>query len=375
MNIVYVSNSRFPSEKAQSDQIMQMCHMFAGLGHRVTLCVPDRKGIVSEDPFAYYRKEKTFEIVRVPCLDFTRFSWMGKIGFWLQTGSFILALRSALTQLVCDVLYSRELYALAMKPAGIKRVWEAHSLHRSFLAQRIVRSLQMIVTLTQASRERLRAMGVPDERILVEPDAVDPGLFLQAPTRAEAKRSLGIPEEMFVCLYVGKFTTMGMPKGVDEGIEAVQALQQEGRNLCFIGVGATQDELKVYGKRVTTGVTLIGHRPQQDLKQFYAAADTVLMPFPWTEHYAFFMSPLKLFEYLMSGLPIIATDLPSVREVIQESEAWLIQPGSVPELQAAIKTVMDEPQLAKEKARNSRALANQYTWQARAKRIVEKLSL
>lgn len=375
MNLIYVSNSRFPSEKAQSDQIMQMCQAFATLGHTVTLCVPDRKGIVQQDPFAYYQQERTFEVMRIPCVDWTRFPWMGKVGFWIQTLSFVIALRTRLRRLRCDMLYSRELYVLAIKNKGVRRVWEAHSLHRSFFARSLMRSLDAIVTLTQASRERLMAFGISGERIIVEPDAVDPKLFLESPTRAQARVELGIPDGMFVCLYVGKFTTMGMPKGVDEAVEAIQALQQEGRSLCFIGVGATPDELKVYGKRAASHITFVGHRPQRDLKKFYAAADTVLMPFPWTEHYAFFMSPLKLFEYLMSSIPIIASDLPSVREVIQESEAWLIQPGSVPELKNAIKEVMDHPELAKEKACKSRVLADRYTWQARAKRIMEKLSV
>lgn len=375
MNLVYVSNSRFPSEKAQSDQIMQMCQALAALGHTVTLCVPNRKGIVGEDPFAYYRRIKTFEVVRVPCLDWTRFSWLGRLGFWVQTLSFIVSLRSRLKQIPCNMIYSRELYVLAVKKMGMRRVWEAHSLHHSFFARALTRSLDAVVTLTHASRERLMSFGVQQKRIIVEPDAVDPELFLQAPTRTDARARLGIPEKAFLCLYVGKFTTMGMPKGVDESIDAVQALQQEGCSLYFMGVGATQDELKQYAKRESPTVILMGHRPQQELKQFYAAADVVLMPFPWTEHYAFFMSLLKLFEYLMSGVPIIASDLPSVREIIQESEAWLITPGSVSGLKDAIKAVMDHPALAKDKAQKSRALANRYTWQARAQRIMEQLSV
>jgi glycosyltransferase involved in cell wall biosynthesis len=168
---------------------------------------------------------------------------------------------------------------------------------------------------------------------------------------------------------------MGMPKGVDEAIAAVLGLRNEGRNVCFIGVGATREELAIYSKQATSHVTFIGHTQQRALKNIYAAADVVLMPFPWTEHYAYFMSPLKLFEYLMSGVPIITSDLPSVREIIQESEAWFIQPGSVSGLKETIKTVMDNPEIATEKARKARALADQYTWQARAKRIMEKLSV
>jgi len=113
----------------------------------------------------------------------------------------------------------------------------------------------------------------------------------------------------------------------------------------------------------------MGHQPQATLGKFYAAADLLLMPFPYTEHYAYYMSPLKLFEYLMSGVPMIATDLPSVREILSEKSAFIAKPGDVDSLVTEIAKVVDQPEEAKSRALEAKRLSAQYTWIERARRI------
>lgn len=370
MKMIYIANSRFPSEKAQSDQVMQMCESFALLGHEVVLAVPDRQGAAAEDPFVYYGRERTFTLKRLPCLDWTRFSWMGPIGFWVQTFSFVLALRAYVTALQPAVVYSRELYALVWPWPRVRRVWESHSLHRSWAARFIVRKLDLVVTLTKESAKRLHDLGVKEGHLLVEPDAVDPRLFERMPTREEARQALNILPDEWLCLYVGKFTTMGAPKGLEESIAAVRALRKEGRRIRLLAVGGTTQELSKYAPLQEEGIQLLGHQPQASLKRFYAAGDAVLMPFPYTSHYAFFMSPLKLFEYLMSGLPIVTSDLPSVREIVTEKEAFFVEPGSIASLQATLAQMMDHPKETEARSKHSRTLAEKYTWFERAKRIM-----
>lgn len=374
MKIIYVTNSRFPSEKAQSDHVMQMCQAFAQLGHEVTLFVPDRKGVAAQDPFAYYARPQTFTFERLPCLDWTGPGWWGRIGFFLQTISFILALRARIRRIQPDVVYSRELFALVWSYSGARRVWESHAIHRSSLAAWLARRLDLVVTLTQESARQFFDLGLVKERVFVEPDAVDPALFSSMPSRETAREVLGVSSDEALCLYVGKFTTMGMPKGLEESIEAINILRSEGKKIRLLAVGGTPEELQKYAPFAGDGVTFLGHQPQTELKRFYAAGDIALMPFPYTRHYAFFMSPLKLFEYLMSGLPIVASDLPSVREILSEKEAYLPEPGSVPALAQALCYILSHSEEARAKALRSQELALRYTWQARAQRISERLA-
>lgn len=369
MKLVYVANSRFPSEKAQSDQVMAMCRSFALLGHEVTLLVPDRKPVQHEDPFAYYAVEPMFSFKRLPCVDAIQWLWLGRIGLWIQTSTFLWSVRKELTRLKPDVVFSRELYVFGVPGIPGKRVWESHSLHRSFWAMRIAKGLDKIVTLTKASKDRLVEAGVGADRILVEPDAVDPAMFEKSYDRTDVRRELGIDEDAYVCLYTGKFTTMNMSKGLDESIEAVNRLANKQKNIQLLAVGGTLQELERYTSKIGPNVRLLGHQPQSTLGKFYAAADLLLMPFPYTEHYAYYMSPLKLFEYLISGVPMVVTDLPSVREIVSESSAFIAKPGDVGSLEAVIEQAIDQPAEAQRRALEAKRISAQYTWAERAKRI------
>lgn len=370
MKIAYVANSRFPSEKAQSDQVMAMCSAFAELGHEVELFVPDRKPIMSEDPFEYYKKKKTFGFKRVRCFDTLKWPWLGKIALWIQTYTFIRNLRPHLASFAPDVVYSREPYVFAFAGIPGKRIWESHTVHKSRWAQKFLKKLSAVVTLTKASKDRIVNMGVSADNVLVEPDAVDPKLFEGMPSREDARSILGITSNTYVFLYTGKFLTMGMQKGLDESIEAITKLRENGRDAVLLAVGGTDQDMKHYANAINReGIQLIEHQPQQKLKTYYAAADALLMPFPYTEHYAYYMSPLKLFEYLASNLPIIATDLPSVREIIDETSSFIAIPGDVPSLIAEMERVMDNFEEAHERARAALQLSGRYTWNERARRI------
>lgn len=371
MKIAYIANSRFPSEKAQSDQVMAMCAAFAAAGHEVRLFVPHRTPVAAEDPFAYYGREKTFAFERVPCIDALRVLPHSRAGHWVQTATFIFNLRPRLAAFKPDVVYSRELYVFGFGHMPGKRVWESHSLHKGSWAARIAQQLHGIVTLTKASRERLIDQQVAANRLRVEGDAVDPRLFHSMPSRQQARAALNLAPDTFLCLYTGKFRTMGMGKGLDESAAAITQLRAEGRKIQLRAVGATPEDLAATAHLQADGITLEGHRPQHELKNEYAAADLLLMPFPYTEHYAFFMSPLKLFEYLLSGVPMVVTDLPAVREVVSEQSAFVAKPGDVPSLVACIRQAMDNPQDAAHRAAAAKALVPHYTWDARARRIAE----
>lgn len=371
MKIAYIANSRFPSEKAQSDQVMAMCSAFVEHGHEVMLYVPDRKPVMAEDPFTYYGKTKTFGFERVPCFDTLRWPWLGNIALWIQTYTFIRSLGSRLQAFKPDVVYSREPYVFAFGHIPGKSVWESHALHHSRWAKRFLRALDAIVTLTNASKERLVTSGFAADCILVESDAVDPGMFEDMPSRDEARGSLGIASGTFVFLYTGKFLTMNMNKGLDEAIEAVGALRKRGRDVRLMAVGGSEHDMEHYASsKDRDGVTLLPHVPQKELKRYYAAADALLMPFPYTEHYAYYMSPLKLFEYLRTRLPIIVTDLPSVREVVDERSAFIAKPGDVPSLIEQMERIMDRPGETSRRAEAAYEMSGRYTWYERARRIM-----
>jgi glycosyltransferase involved in cell wall biosynthesis len=102
-----------------------------------------------------------------------------------------------------------------------------------------------------------------------------------------------------------------------------------------------------------------------------ARASVVCVPFlksAMTERHT---SPIKLFEALAAGRPIIATDLPSSREILREGEtARLVAPGEPAALAAAIQALLQDRDLAERLARTAWGEAPRYSWDARAKAIL-----
>ena len=106
-----------------------------------------------------------------------------------------------------------------------------------------------------------------------------------------------------------------------------------------------------------------------ELPFYQQSCDILLMPFPDTEHYRFYMSPLKMFEYMASSRPIVATDLPSIREVLNEKNSVLIKSDNPNELAVAIKELVDNPVFGAALAKQARKDVENYTWEKRAEKI------
>ena len=101
------------------------------------------------------------------------------------------------------------------------------------------------------------------------------------------------------------------------------------------------------------------------------AADVLVIPFPNKPHYAFYASPLKLFEYMASGRPIIASDLPALREVLNDKNALFFRPEDTTDLARAVKMLKSSPMLGYHLSRQALADVKEYTWGKRAKKILE----
>jgi glycosyltransferase involved in cell wall biosynthesis len=120
-----------------------------------------------------------------------------------------------------------------------------------------------------------------------------------------------------------------------------------------------------------------GHVRPEHVPLYLSAFDVCAMPFPWTDHFAYYASPIKLFEYMASRRAIVASDLPAFAEVVQDGEsALLVPPSDVDALAAAIKRLRDNPALRARLAdcAYERVMAH-YTWAARAEAILEHISL
>jgi glycosyltransferase involved in cell wall biosynthesis len=364
MTIAYLANVRLPTEKAHGYQIMRVCAELAALGHSVTLYVPARRNPIAGDPFTYYGLVPTFPVVVVPCADWMRFvPLLGSLAFVLQTRSFARAAAKRVPREA--VVYTRDPEVVdCLAPRGWACVYGAHN-WRGGRAARLVSRARGVVCNSKGTEAAVRAsLSLPT---MVAYNAADPNPYVGADKRT-LRAALGLPQEGALALYVGHLYGW---KGRDTLLEAAHALPADaGITLVFVG-GTPQDvaEVRAATKGLST-VLVLGHKPKADIPRYLCAADVLLLPnTAQSIESQRYTSPLKLFEYLASGTPIVASDLPSVREVLSESTARLVPPDDAQALVAAVRDIVERG--AADQARQALLESKRYSWRAHAEHVAE----
>ena len=396
MKLLYIANARLPTEKAHGVQIVKMCEALAQSGAEVELVVPFRLQTAQmrrvRDLWTYYGVRRRFKLTRLPSLDLLFLdrhlpSWLFYLPFYVQALTFnVCAVLYSLWRR-SQVLYSRDwmFFLLWLPWRWLKRwplVLEEHTFpHRGGWGARlhlaVSRRVDRLVVITHRLKELYVAAGIPADRVLIAPDGIDLVRFENLPDRDEARRRVGLPLRKPVVGYVGRFHTLEMSKGLDTLVEAAAILgeQDTGIVLCFVG-GPRESfpalqELAYRCGLSTDRLILLDRVPLLKVPLYMCAFDVCAMPFPWTEHYAYYMSPLKMFEYMASGTPIVATDLPSTREILRDGEnAVLVEPDNPESLAQGIQRVLEMPDRGQRLAAQARQDVIALTWERRAANIL-----
>ena len=105
------------------------------------------------------------------------------------------------------------------------------------------------------------------------------------------------------------------------------------------------------------------------------ACDVCVYPSPVPKHQYFKRdtSPLKLFEYLAAGKPVICADIPPVRDVADKTIVRFVQPGSVSSLAGGLRDVIDHPAEAKQRSTKGLTMIKNHSWKKRMKRVLDSL--
>lgn len=356
MKILYLANIRLPTEKAHGVQIMKTCEALVGCGHDVELLVPDRKTTILEDAFSYYGITRKFNIRRLPVWDTVQY---GSIGFLFESLSFARAARRYLRGTTFDILYGRDELVLAQLKGPY--AWESHTGAWNIATRIIVRHAKRIIVISRGLRDFYIAKGVPAGKISVAHDGVDLERFAHPQSKKEARMRLGLPIGTKIAMYIGRLDGW---KGVDTLLDASKLLVDD---VLFVIIGGEAAQVEKLSLRYPN-VRFLDFRPYRELSDNMAAADALILPNTGKNDIsAKFTSPLKLFAYMASGIPIVASDLPSVREVLDESSAFLFRPDDAADLALGVRRALEAGS-----AQATRALAEvkNYTWRRRAERIL-----
>ena len=385
--LVMVANVRVPSERAHVLQIMQMAAGFSTIFQRVRMVYPVRANTELmkrvRNAFDYYSVKESFGLVGLPCIDPVKrvtldWPWLAsgpapRVAHFIQILTFTFAALLFVARLPACVVYSRDLLVITIlnlfsTGRGRLFVFEVHTLPRSNFARKLhlwsARRADAIVAISDHLRDWYVEMGFDPKSILTARDGVDFDAYSSLPAKSLARERLGLDFDSTMAVYTGHFFTW---KGVDTLVDAARHLPEHWR-IVLVG-GIEPDLSRIRGLALADDrIRVVSHLPVHDAALYLAAADVAVLPnSSKAEISAKYTSPLKLFEYLASGTPVVASDVPAVREIVRNHHsALLVRPDNPAALAVGIERVAMDERLRNKLTLNAREVAREYSWKSRA---------
>jgi len=127
---------------------------------------------------------------------------------------------------------------------------------------------------------------------------------------------------------------------------------------------------------VNDRVVFVGKVPQNQVPNYIVICNVLVAPFPKNKHYSYYMSPLKIFEYMISKKPMIVSDLPVFHEVLDNNiDSLFVPPDDEVSLANAIKKISKDTDFAEKISKNAYdKVITKYTWEKRAQLILNFIS-
>lgn len=231
----------------------------------------------------------------------------------------------------------------------------------------VLRSADLRVAVSDEVATQVLSVA-PFHRTAVVPNGVDTAAFRDLPSKAATRCRFGLPAEARIALFIGVLRPW---HGVDVAIRALGQLPTQDLLLVIVGDGAMRPELEQLARAegVAERVRFLGQLDHADIPALLAAGDVAIAPYPAILDFSF--SPLKLYEYLAAGVPIVASEVGQIREILGSgSYGTLVTPGDVDGLAAAIDAVSRQPLHVRRAAAAGRAhTMRSHGWEDRATAI------
>jgi glycosyltransferase involved in cell wall biosynthesis len=364
VKIVAIAGSTIPSDTANSLQVMKACQALVQIGYEVTLFVPGSANTTT-DLKQHYGLQTGFPIEWLSSSSRRRFTWD--------------SVRRA-RALKADLIYSwfpqsavfgllhrlPVVFEIHIQPAGLfGPLW-----HRAFAS---LAGRKRLVAITSALVKMLKRdfhMHFRTDEVVIAPNGVDLERFASLPDPVAARRQIGLREAPTVMctghLYAGR------------GANLFLALAKSLPQAQFVWVGGRPEDIERWKPRVESdNVIFTGFIPNRDLPRHQAAADILLMPYSrsimgssGSADSAAVASPMKMFEYMAVGRAIVSSDLPVIREVLNEKNGAFCQPDEIGDWRLMIEALLADADRRTVLGSRARHDVQRYTWVARAQRIM-----
>ncbi|MEK7192560.1 MAG: glycosyltransferase family 4 protein [Patescibacteria group bacterium] len=374
MRIIYFANTRMPNEKAHGTQLAKMCEAFVEAGVDLTLVVP-RRGIQnprSIRDFYGLRKDIKIHYLPIPHFGSSR-NLFNLEAFCFGIASFVVALGERIRN-SSTIIYTIDLdqFSYFLLPlAGLPVFFECHGskVQSLFFIFFIKRVKKIIAVSGGVARSLFENYKIDTRKILVASNAIDQNFSKKILPKDVARDKFGIAKDVPVALYLGKFYDW---KGLDVLVRGAVLLP----GIQFILVGDTIERLlEVTGEsKISANVLVIGEVPHFDVPAMLSCADVLLLTGTAKNRYSYFeTSPMKVFEYAATRIPVISARTPAVEEICGDG-AYYYEPDSVDSFVEAVSRSFGNREEAEVRADSLYAKIGTYSWNERTSRILQAIN-
>jgi glycosyltransferase involved in cell wall biosynthesis len=263
----------------------------------------------------------------------------GLVGAWLSRRlgvPHLYDMHSSLPQQLANFRFTRS--------ALIRRLFEAAECY-------MVGRSKVIITICQELQDTVERMGAGERAVLIENVMGGDVDAVPGPGRDAVRRQWGIDAQAPLLLYTG---TLEPYQGLDLLLDGIALLQQTHPRARLLIVGGDEPQVAMLRERaLTVGATVVctGQRPPAEIPHFVKACDILVSP-----RIAGTNTPLKIYSYLRSGRPIVATNLTTHTQVVDDRTAVLVEPEPRA-LAGALARLIDRPEEGARIAAAAAALA------------------
>ena len=255
------------------------------------------------------------------------------------------------------------------EPAAVTRetyVWRAERELECMLAA------DLVVTLSDAMKEELEKRGVPLEKIVVIPNAVDAQEFVPVQRNVALAGELGIEPREIVLGYISSFTGY---EGIQFLIEAIAELIRRGHAVrgLLVGDGPDKSRLEAYAESLELHdrVIFTGRVPHADILQYYGLIDVFVVP-RTADRVSQLVTPLKPFEAMATGRAVVVSDMQALRELVGDGVRGLVfRPEDSVDLANIVEPLLSNRERRVALGRSAREWVSQYrTWASNGERYL-----
>ncbi len=365
MKLIYITSKKFPSTKVDPFYVRSMAVAFSRLLGQDFLFlvrgnIPDElKNVNTESIKAPKRFRMIFYFLWIPVFVVLR-KWSSREITFLSYDPYLLSI----------LIFWRKILRFKY---SVSSDW--HQLFDDWRDKYISKNSDYLISTSKRLKTLLSSVcGVAPDKVLVAYGGVNPDPFIEKSKtkKVDIRKELGLPMDSFLVGYVGGFRSVGMEKGLDTMIKALPHLDDK---IVMVFVGGSKQHINEYkalakSMNVEGKCIFVEKQPFEKVVEYELAIDVLVIPYPDKHHFRDYGFPMKVWECMASGRPIVYSNLEIIGEVL-EGRATSFQPDDARSLSDAVMSIYQDIESAERVARQNPKAVEAYTWESRVDNILD----